>query len=121
MKLTFRGWQREVTPHSHSVIPVEFIKERYSSKGAGQPLTWNGPLSAFGKVTGLGLSGSFLVEFEFEAPELRNWLEQYVRGNPEAASACFPKCRQKPSSNLAGRRPLRLREKGKPQHEPRYA
>lgn len=99
MKLTFRGWQREVTAHNHSVIAVEFIKRRYSSKAAGQPLTWNGPLSAFGKVTGLGLSGSFLVEFKFEAPELRNWLEQYVRGILKWPSACFPKCRQKPSSN----------------------
>lgn len=84
MKLTFRGWQREVTTHSHSVTPVVYAKNKYAST-TGTALVWNDALSAYGKVQKLALSGSFLVEFKFEASELKSWLAQYVKANPEEA------------------------------------
>lgn len=83
MKLTFRGWKREVTPHSHKVAPVEHKVGRYYAQQIDQPITWNGPLSALGKINSLGLSGNFLVEFSFEREELKSWLEQYAQSNPE--------------------------------------
>lgn len=85
MKLTFRGWQREVKPHTHKVTPVAFLNNRYRPQGADAPVQWNGALSALGKVSNLGLSGAFLVEFAFEPDELRNWLEHYAKENPAEA------------------------------------
>lgn len=85
MKFVFRGWQRELTAHKHNVAPVDFSTGRYVAKAANQPIVWNGPLSALGKVTNLGLSGSFLVEFTFEQAELQNWLEVFAKNNPADA------------------------------------
>lgn len=85
MKLVFKGWKREVTPHSHPVAPVKNANSKYFPGNTGQPLTWDGPFRALGKVNKLALSGAFLVEFTFEEQELRNWLQEYVKANPEAA------------------------------------
>jgi hypothetical protein len=32
----------------------------------------------------LALNGSFLVRFDFEQKELRNWLREFVKAKPEA-------------------------------------
>jgi hypothetical protein len=85
MKLTFRGWKREVKPHTHKVTPVAFSNGNYRVQGADAPVHWNNSRSALGRVTNLGLSGSFLIEFEFEPEELRSWLEQYAKESPADA------------------------------------
>ena len=85
MKMTFRGWRREVKPHTHSVTPVQFTGTRYVPQGAGQPLAWDGPFHALRRVTNLGLGGSFLVDFDFNEEELENWLTEYVKANPAKA------------------------------------
>ena len=85
MKITFRGWQREVTAHIHKVAPVEHKSFKYQAQQIDQPVTWSGPLKALGKLNNLGLSGNFLVEFNFEPEELRSWLEQYAKAHPEEA------------------------------------
>jgi hypothetical protein len=85
MKLTFKGWRREAKEHDHPVEPVDCASGGYRAKTKDQPLTWSGPLTAFGKVSGLGLSGDFLVEFTFEERELGNWFEQYLKAKPEEA------------------------------------
>jgi hypothetical protein len=85
MKLLFRGWRREVNEHNHSVIPVTHANNEYSPGKTDDPLTWISSLQAFGKINDLALSGSFLVEFNFEQEELRNWLRQFVMSKPEAA------------------------------------
>lgn len=85
MKITFRGWQREVTTHNHKVAPVEYKSFKYQAQQIDQPMTWSGPLRALGKLNNLGLSGNFLVEFNFEPEELKSWLEQYAKANPEEA------------------------------------
>ena len=84
MKLNFRGWGREVKPHTHTVTPVKYSSGKYVPE-SGQPLTWNGPFNALGKVNHLSLSGAFLVEFTFEEQELRNWLTEYVKAHPASA------------------------------------
>jgi len=85
MKLTFKGWRREVTGHDHPVEPVDFANGHYKAKMKDQPLTWSGPLTALGRVSRLRLSGDFLVEFTFEERELGNWFEQYLKAKPEEA------------------------------------
>lgn len=85
MKLVFRGWQRELKEHNHLVAPVDFKGGEYVAKSQNQPMTWNGPFSALGKVNNLSLSGAFLVEFEFQEKELQSWLEQYVKADPASA------------------------------------
>jgi hypothetical protein len=89
MRLLFRGWRREVMEHRHSVIPVSKGSNAqglvYQPSRDDGPLTWTSSLQALGKVDDLSLNGSFLVEFNFEEEELRNWLRQFVRENPEAA------------------------------------
>lgn len=88
MKLVFKGWRREVKPHVRSVTPVEFTGRHFLPDNDRTSLVWSGPLKAYGKLTGLALSGSFLVEFEFEEQELRSWLEQYVKAHPAEAIRC---------------------------------
>lgn len=85
MELAFRGWKREQKEHSHSVMPVTMANGQYMPGDEGDPLTWTSGLVAYGKVEDLGLSGSFLVEFNFDQKELRNWLKQFVISKPEAA------------------------------------
>ena len=82
MKMVFRGWGREVVTHNHPVTPVVEGK-KYTALTKSTTLDWNGPLSALGKVSKLQLTGSFLVELNFEADELKNWLKQYVKSHPE--------------------------------------
>lgn len=82
MKMTFRGWRRELTAHKHNVAPVDFANNKYRAQAVDQAVTWNGALSALGKVTNLGLSGSFLVEFSFEKAELQSWLEKFAEAHP---------------------------------------
>ena len=82
MKMTFRGWQREVTLHKHSVVPVDASTGKYVAKTINEPMTWNDSATAFGKVKNLSLSGSFLVEFAFEQTELKSWLEAYAKEHP---------------------------------------
>ncbi len=83
MKLKFRGWRREVYPHSHVVAPVAGVQ----ALKAGGPIRWIGPLLARGKVSGLALTGDFQVDFEFSERELRNWLTAYLDADPEKALA----------------------------------
>lgn len=85
MRITFRGWKREVKPHTHKVTSVTFENNRYRPLAAEAPVQWNGPLAALGKVANLGLTGAFLLEFDFEPKELRGWLEQYAKHNPAEA------------------------------------
>ena len=88
MKLSFNGWGREVTVHNHVVTPVLDKNNRYVT-GTGTALTWTTARTAYGKVQKLALSGSFLVTFQFEDAELKNWLKQYVAENPEEAIRLF--------------------------------
>jgi hypothetical protein len=85
MRLTFTGWRKWVKTHDHDVIPVEGAPERLSVVKGERAIRWNGPLTALGRVSKLGLSGDFLVEISFDEQGLRNWLEQYVRAEPERA------------------------------------
>lgn len=86
MKLIFEGWDKvKVGPHEHVVTPLSLVDGKLAPDKTPGPITWTGPLEASGRVTGLGLSGNFLVEFNFEPEELKNWLKEYVKAEPEAA------------------------------------
>jgi hypothetical protein len=86
MKLKFRGWSREVYPHSHDALPIKGGPGRRHPVGkAGEPLQWDNARTARARVNGLGLNGDFLVELEFEPEELKSWLSSYVKEHPEDA------------------------------------
>jgi hypothetical protein len=85
MKIIFRGWNREIYRHEHPVTPVTQRGGSYSPGNSGEPIDWSSAKRAFGRVNGLSLGGDFLVEFEFESSELRNWLRHYVTDEPETA------------------------------------
>ena len=86
MKITFRGWGREVYPHVVTVEPVaKNERGRYHALDRGGSLTWDGRTTALGKVNNLALSGAFLAEFEFTPTELRNWLVRYLEEKPDEA------------------------------------
>jgi len=84
MKLTFRGWRREVWPHTHDVIPVK-KDESYRPIDRRRTVHWAEAMTAYGKLEGLALSGNFLVEFNFTETELRSWLTAYFMADPQAA------------------------------------
>jgi hypothetical protein len=85
MKMQFRGWKREEKVHNHAVAPIKISDSGTYMPQEPGPMIWNGPFQAFGKVSSLALTGSFLVEFTFEEKELRDWLAKYVKARPESA------------------------------------
>lgn len=86
MKLTFRGWQRETRPHNHPVTPVRKTPSGSFKTDASAPgLVWIDATTAYGKVNGLALSGSFLVHFNAEHADMEGWLAAFVKSNPEEA------------------------------------
>ena len=85
MRITLRGWRREVYQHDVEVIPVTHANGVYSPVDGRRSLQWTGPLTAFGKLNSLELTGSFLAEFRFTEAELRGWLKSYISAKPERA------------------------------------
>lgn len=85
MKIIFKGWGKEIKTHTHKVEPVEFDGKLYKSLSANKPIFWNGSMSALGKVNKLSLTGAFLIELNFEKSELKSWLEEFAKENPEEA------------------------------------
>lgn len=83
MKMKFRGWKREVKPHPHNISKVVENAKDYSAVSG--PISWHGPMAARGQIKNVSLTGNFLVEIEFVPEELRNWLSEYVKSEPEAA------------------------------------
>jgi len=73
-----------VTQHEHSVRPVRHDAKGYEALKPG-PIMWHNSFEAYGKVEKVALSGSFLMEFRFEATELENWLMAHVKENPSDA------------------------------------
>ena len=86
MKVKFRGWGREVYPHNHNAAPVYVRNGKYRSGKAGEAIKWVSGMRALAKLSSLGLTGSFLVDIQFEPSELRNWITQYVHEEPELAA-----------------------------------
>lgn len=84
MKLTFRGRNRHVVTHEHPIRPVIWKGTEFWTQPAA-PIEWVKPMKAYGQIDDVALNGTFLVDFEFEEKELRSWLVQYVRHNPEDA------------------------------------
>ena len=85
MKVTFRGWRREVYPHEVKVTPVVLERDRYRAIEGRRSLAWHDGMTTFGKVSDLELSGAFLARFEFTPSELKSWLTNYLISNPEDA------------------------------------
>ena len=84
MKLTMRGWGREVTQHHHLVKPVTNESKGFRPQSQG-PIFWHDALTAYGKIEKASLSGAFLVEMKFEEIELENWLTQFSKLKPAEA------------------------------------
>ena len=86
MKITFKGWRREKKIHARQIAPIEALADGNQQIVKNRTdLRWHGPFAAYGRVSGLALSGAFLVEFNFEEVELKNWLSTYCKARPESA------------------------------------
>ncbi len=69
MKFKFAGLARQVYLHEHKF----------------NNLRWKSGLEASGNIKGLGLSGDFRVNFDFEEQDVIGWAEALVKSNPELA------------------------------------
>jgi len=58
MKITFRGWRREVVKHTHEVVPVEATSTGYVSGNENAPIEWNSSTQVIGKLNNLALTGN---------------------------------------------------------------
>ena len=87
MKISFYGWSRSVTgAHTHVITPVTYDGNTYiEDDEEDQPLGWHTSQCAFGRIEDLSLNGAFLVKFEWDDIELKNWLKKFVAEKPEAA------------------------------------
>lgn len=113
MKLGFRGWHREVFEHEHVVKPVTYKKQDnlFKPGKGGEPLIWDKAFRAYGKVDDLGLTGSFLVQIDFEESELRTWLTKYIRSKPQAATRLLAEMQGEANIALARQSAQKLQEK----------
>ena len=82
MKMTFRGWSREVYSHKHDVAPVVMLGSNYVTGKVPDILVKDGEVSFQGKVTGLGLKGDFLVKFTLSDDDLNELVQKKVLQNP---------------------------------------
>lgn len=101
MKITFRGWKREVHKHIHEVIPVKSINNTYTPSKPNTPIEWESATKAICQIKKLSLSGDFLVEIEFMPDELKNWLKQYVAHEPETAARILAEMQVEAMINIA--------------------
>lgn len=85
MKLTFRGWRRQVFPHTHAVKPVHTTGKAFYPTQDATDLNWSEALVAHGQIEGAALTGKFLIDFEFSERELKNWLTKYIEEHPHKA------------------------------------
>ena len=85
MKIEFRGWAREMVAHKSAVTPVKKWRTQYMplDPDDGVALVWENSSLAYGKLNQVALNGAFLVAFQFEEGELRNWLLTAAKENPE--------------------------------------
>ncbi len=101
MKITFKGWKREVIEHVHEVIPVDRTSTGgYRSNDKKDSLEWTSPTHATGRLNDLGLSGDFLVDFEFNKQELTSWLKQLVQNESVYAIKLLSKLQAEAANNI---------------------
>ena len=92
MRITFRGWGREVYPHGHDVTPVKKdFNGRFTPIERRKSVVFSDGMTAFGKFHDLELTGNFLAVFEFTEAELRSWLMSYFEKSPELAQKLISK------------------------------
>ena len=85
MKMIFRGWGRQVYVRTYTVAPVKKCEDHFLLMDEKQSIEWFDSVTAFGKVDDLALSGNFLVEFKFTDSDIKAWMKNYVKTNPEKA------------------------------------
>ena len=102
IKVILRSWDREVHAHKHIVKPVEHTANEFV-EGKKGPLRWHEGLCAYGKVENLSLSGSFLIQFEFEQAELKSWLLRFAESNPAEALRLMSEAQAEAMIALAAR------------------
>ena len=68
MQIIFQGLSRSIYSHKHATA-----------------LKWHNATQASGTLHGLGLSGDFSVDLEFQAEELEQWMTKYLESDPAGA------------------------------------
>lgn len=75
-----------VVQHIHPVEPVR-IKRNYETGKPGDPLHFESPLLATGKIRNVGLSGDFLVRIDLTPGDLEAWMKSYIQHDPDGAKS----------------------------------
>ncbi|WPH22306.1 hypothetical protein [Variovorax paradoxus] len=101
MQLTFRGWNRVQTLHTHAVTPVRIGADSRLRPHPNRALIWDDATSTYGKVSDLSLGGSFLVHFQFEQADLEGWLAEFAKSQPEEALRLLAKIQAEALIHLA--------------------
>lgn len=87
MRLRFEGWRRVVVNHDHPVKPVRNVGGSWTPGKANEPIAFVTPRLARGQVTGLSLTGDFMVSFDLTPEDLEAWIQNYIEKDPEGAKA----------------------------------
>ena len=88
MKITFRSSRQRHSdqPHEPEFTPFVFSKGGLGRGSPGQPVEWGPGGRVVGEIGTICLGeGSYVVNLEFEAAELKNWIKRYVEDNPREA------------------------------------
>ena len=88
MKITFSSDRQHHSdqPHEPEFTPYVFSERGLGRGSPGQPVEWGPDGRVVGLIGTICLGeGSYVVNLEFEAAELKNWIKRYVEDNPREA------------------------------------
>ncbi len=100
MRLKLAGWQRQTTVHDHKVTPVLKRGRRFFAE-KDEPFRWIEGYKTRGRIADVALSGSFMVDFEFEPEDLHSWLIHLAKHDPQAALRLIGKAQAEAVISLA--------------------
>ena len=97
MKITFRSSRQRDSdqPHEPEFTPLVFSKEYLVRGSPGQPAEWGPGGRVVGEIGPISLGkGIYVVNLEFEAAELKNWIQRYIEDAPREAMRLLVKMLQ---------------------------
>lgn len=112
MKLILTGWSRGYNTYPHEISPIELKDNLYLRSGVpGDPIIWDpeDPMHAKCCIHNTTLSGDFAMDVYFQERDLnlKGWLEQFIKKDPEAAVLLLAEMQVIAAKSLLEQRPRR--------------
>ena len=104
MKITFRSSRQRDSDQLHEpeFTPLVFSKGGLERGRPGQPAEWGPGGRVLGEIGTISLGkGIYVVNLEFEAAELKNWIQRYIEDDPREAMRLLAEMQAEATISLA--------------------